>query len=174
VRDDPSFDPGVSFEELAEEAPAPEKKGEFAALLRNSGLAIDWVEGYLTSVAIAPQMIAPNLWLAPILDAVLPGLDPSKFQRFMDLLTMRAHEVFDLACDAGAFAASMAKRSKKGQGDWAVGFSEAANWFRAAWPKKGMAKEDRRLLEMASDGVAVAELSEFADLIARRQVGNSG
>jgi hypothetical protein len=88
VRDDPSFDPDASFEELAEEAPAPEKKGEFAALLRNSGLAIDWVEGYLTSVVIAPQMIAPNRWLAPILNAVLPGLDPSKFQRFMDLLMM--------------------------------------------------------------------------------------
>ena len=173
VRDDPSFDPGVSFEELAEGAPAPEKKGEFAAFLRNSGLAIDWVEGYLTSVAIAPQMIAPNLWLAPILDAVLPGLDPSKFQRFMDLLMMRANEVSDLACDAGAFAASMAKRSKKGQGDWAVGFSDTAKRFRAAWPKKGMTKEDRRLLEMASDGLAVAELSEFATLIARRQAGNS-
>jgi hypothetical protein len=92
----------------------------------------------------------------------------------MDLLMMRANEVSDLACDAGAFAASMAKRSKKGQGDWAMGFSQAAKRFRVAWPKKGMAKEDRRLLEMASDGVAVAELSEFADLIARRQVGNSG
>jgi hypothetical protein len=37
-----------------------------------------------------------------------------------------------------------------------------------------MTKEDRRLLEMASDGLAVAELSEFAALIARRQTGNSG
>jgi hypothetical protein len=92
----------------------------------------------------------------------------------MDLLTMRAHEVSDLACDAGAFAATMAKRSEKGQGDWAMGFSDTAKRFRAAWPKKGMAKEDRRLLAMASDGLAVAEMSEFADLIARRQVGNSG
>jgi hypothetical protein len=55
-----------------------------------------------------------------------------------------------------------------------MGFSQAAKRFRAAWQKTGMAKEDRRLLEMASDGVAVAELSEFADLIARRQAGNSG
>jgi hypothetical protein len=118
-------------------------------------------------------MIAPNQWLAPILDAVLPGLDPAKFQRFMDLLMMRAHEVSDLACDAGAFAASMAKRSKKGQGDWAMGFSDAAKRFRAAWPKKGMTKEDRRLLELASDGLAVAELSELASLIARRHAENS-
>jgi hypothetical protein len=87
----------------------------------------------------------------------------------MYLLIIRPHEVSDLACDAGAFAATMAKRSKKGQGDWAVGFSDAATRFRAAWPKKGMTKEDRRLLEIASDGLAVAELSEFASLCQRRR-----
>lgn len=174
VRDDPSFEPAASLEELAEEAPAPEKKGEFARLLRGSGLALDWVDGYLTSAVIAPHMIAPTAWLAPILDAVLPRLDPSKFQRFMDLLMMHAHAVSDLACDASEFATSMATRSKKGQADWAAGFSDAAGQLRAAWPKKGMTKEDRRLLEIAAAGLLAAELPEFAVLIALRQAGNSG
>jgi hypothetical protein len=174
IRDDPSFDPEVSFEELAAEAPELEKKGEFAALLRGSGLTLDWVEGYLTSVVIAPRMIAPNQWLASILENVLPDLDPSKFQRFMDLLMMRAHATSDLAGDASEFATSMAKRSKKGQADWSAGFTQAAEQFCAAWPKKGMTKADRRLLELASQGVPHNSLPEFAALISRRHVGNLG
>ncbi|MDO8986380.1 hypothetical protein [Cypionkella sp.] len=53
-------------------------------------------------------------------------------------------------------------------------FSDAAGRFRAAWPKKGMTKEDRRLLEIAAAGLPAAELAEFAALIALRQEGNSG
>jgi hypothetical protein len=174
VMDDPDFDPAASLEDLAEDAPAPEKKGEFAGFLRGSELTVDWVDGYLTAVIIAPQMIAPNLWLSPILQAVLPRLDPSKFQRFVDLVMMRTQVVSDQASAPDAFTAAMAARSKKGQADWSRGFSQAVGEFRDAWPKKGMTKEDRRLLEMASVGVGGAELVELAALLARRQAQNLG
>ena len=173
IRDDPDFDPGASLEELAAEAPAPEKKGEMVALLRGTDLAPDWLDGYLTGVVIAPKMLMPNQWLPAILDAVLPRIDPSRFQRFMDLLMMRAQAVSDLASEPGEFTASMARRSRKGQADWAAGFAEAAGKFRAAWPKKGMTEEDRRLLKIASDGLIGVELTEFAALIARRQAKNT-
>jgi hypothetical protein len=55
VRDDPDFDPGLTFEELAQEAPTPEKKGEVAALLRGTDLSVGWLDGYMTAVVIAPQ-----------------------------------------------------------------------------------------------------------------------
>lgn len=174
VRDDPDFDPGLAFEELAQEAPTPEKKGEVAALLRGTDLTVDWLDGYLTGIVIAPQVLMPNQWLPPILDAVLPRIDPSRFQRFMDLLTMRAQTVSDVAFVPDGLVAAISSRSKKGQAHWAGGFSEAVSKFRAAWPKKGMTKEDRRLPEIVTGGLTTAELAEFAALVGYRQERNVG
>lgn len=174
IRDDPDIDPEASLEDLAEAAPEPEKKGEVAALLRGTGLSSDWLDGYLTGIVIAPKIIMPNQWLPRILDAVLPRIDPSRFQRFMDLLMLRAHAVAETASEPAEFAASVSHRSKKAQGDWVSGFSEALDRFRSAWPKKGMTKEDRRLIEIGAAGVAGVDLSELAALIAERQEKNSG
>jgi hypothetical protein len=178
VRDDPDFDPGVTFEELAQEAPVPEQKGEVAALLRKTDLSVDWLDGYLTGIVIAPQMLMPNQWLPSILDIVLPKIDPSRFQRFMNLLMMRAQTVSDVASVPDQLAAAISERSKKGQVDWAVGLADALGKFRTAWPKKGMtkedSKEDRRLLEVVTGGLESAELVEFAALVALRKERNLG
>ena len=174
VRDDPDFDPGLSFEELPEAAPGPEKQGEVAALLRATPLTPDWLDGYLTGIVIAPKMIMPNEWLPPILDAVLPRIDPSRFQRFMDLLMMRAQTVSDLASAPAELVAAVFSRAKKGQADWMSGFSRAVDKFRPAWPKKSLTREDRRLLELCAAGLTSADLPELAALIAQRQARNTG
>jgi yecA family protein len=174
VRDEPDFDPAMTFEELAQEALEPEKKGEVSALLRGTDLTVDWLDGYLTGIVIAPQMIMPNQWLPPILDAVLPRIDPSRFQRLMDLLMMRAEAASDVAAAPNEFVAAMSARSKRGQADWAGGFSDALSRFRTAWPKKRMTTEDKRLLEIAAGESISAELGEFAALIAHRQERNVG
>jgi yecA family protein len=174
IRDDPDFDPGLTFEELAQEAPAPEKKGEVAALLRGTDLSVDWLDGYMTGVVIAPQMIMPNQWLPQILDPVLPRIDPSRFQRFMDLLMMRAQTVSDVASVPDQLVAAISSRSKKGQVEWWGGFSDAMGKFRMAWPKKGMTKEDRRLFEVVSAGLASTDLADFAALVALQKERNLG
>lgn len=172
IRDDPDFDPGLTFEELAQDAPTPEKKGEVAALLRGTELSVDWLDGYLTAVVITPQMIMPNQWLPAVLEPVLPRINPSQFQRFMDLLMMRAQTVSDVASVPDQLVAAISGRSKKGQAEWWSGFSEAMGKFRNAWPKKGMTTEDKRLLEVVTAGLASAELAEFATLVALRQEKN--
>ena len=172
VRDDPDFDPGLTFEELAHEAPTPEKKGEVAALLRGTDLSVDWLDGYMTGVVIAPQMIMPNQWLPAVLEPVLPRINPSQFQRFMDLLMMRAQTVSDVASVPDQLVAAISSRSKNGQVEWWSGCSVAVSMFRTAWPNKGMAKEDRRLLEIVETGSTSAHLAEFAALVALRQERN--
>jgi len=174
VRDDPDFDPGLSFEELPETAPGPEKQGEVAALLRATPLTPDWLDGYLTGIVIAPKMIMPNEWLPPILDAVLPRIDPSRFQRFMDLLMMRAQTVSDLASAPADLVAAISGRAKKGQADWMLGFSQAVGKFQSVWPKKSLTKEDRRLFEICAAGVTGADLPALAALIAQRHKRNTG
>lgn len=172
VRDDPDFDPGLTFEELAQEAPTPEKKGEVAALLRGTDLSVDWLDGYMTGVVIAPQMIMPNQWLPAVLEPVLPRINPSQFQRFMDLLMMRAQTVSDVASVPDQLIAAISSRSKKGQVEWWSGFSDAMSKFRAAWPKKGITKEDRRLLEIMTTGLPGGGVEELATLVALRQERN--
>jgi yecA family protein len=174
VRDDPDFDPGLTFEELAQEAPTPEMKGEVAALLRGTDLSVDWLDGYMAAVVIAPQMIMPNQWLPAVLEPVLPRINPSQFQRFMDLLMMRAQTVSDVASVPDQLVAAISGRSKKGQAEWWSGFSEAMGKFRTAWPKKGMTKEDRRLFEVVSAGLASTDLADFAAMVALRQERNLG
>lgn len=172
VRDDPDFDPDLTFEELAQEAPTPEKKGEVAALLRGTALSVDWLDGYMTGVVIAPQMIMPNQWLPAVLEPVLPRINPSQFQRFMDLVMMRAQTVSDVASVPDQLVAAISGRSKKGQAEWWSGFSDAMGRFRTAWPKKGMTKEDRWLFEVVSVGLASTDLADFAALVALRQERN--
>lgn len=174
VRDDPDFDPGLTFEELAQEAPTPEMKAEVAALLRGTELSVDWLDGYMTGVVIAPQMIMPNQWLPVILEPVLPRINPSQFQRFMDLLMMRAQTASDVASVPDQLVAAISSRSKKGQVEWWSGFSDAVGKFRTAWPKKGVTKEDRRLFEVVSAGLASTDWAEFAALVALRQERNLG
>lgn len=174
VRDDPDFDPGLTFEELAQEAPAPERKGEVAALLRGTDLSVNWLDGYMTGVVIAPQMIMPNQWLPAVLEPVLPRINPAQFQRFMDLLMMRAQTVSDVASVPDQLVAAISDRSKKGQAEWWSGFSDAVGKFRTAWPKKGVTKEDRRLFEVVSAGLASTDWAEFAALVALRQERNLG
>jgi len=172
VRDDPDFDPGLTFEELAQEAPTPEMKGEVAALLRGTELSVDWLDGYMTGVVIAPQMIMPNQWLPAILEPVLPRINPSQFHRFMDLLMMRAQTASDVASVPDQLVAAISSRSKKGQVEWWSGFSDAMSKFRTAWPKVGITKEERRLLDTAAAGFTSADLAEFAALVALRQERN--
>jgi len=85
---------------------------------------------------------------------------------------MRAQTVSDVASVPDQLVAAISSRSKKGQTDWWDGFSEAMGKFRTAWPKKGMTKEDKRLLEVVTVGMASAELAVFAALVALRQEKN--
>ena len=107
VRDDPDLGAGATFDHLAAETLSPEKKGEFATLLHGTELTPDWLDGSLTGVEIAPKMLKPNLRLPAILDAVLSRIDPSRFQRVMDLVMMRAQGASDLASGPEAFTPSL-------------------------------------------------------------------
>ncbi|MEH7830413.1 hypothetical protein, partial [Gemmobacter denitrificans] len=67
---------------------------------------------------------------------------------------------------------SISGRSKTGQAAWWEGICNALSRFRSAWPKKGLTKDDRRLLEIVDNGAARSNLTEFAALIALRQERN--
>lgn len=87
---------------------------------------------------------------------------------------IRAQTASDVASVPDQFIAAISSRSKKGQAEWSGGFSAAVSKLRTAWPKKGMTKEDRRLIEIAISGLTIAELAEFAALAAHRQERNLG
>ena len=85
---------------------------------------------------------------------------------------IRAQAVSDVASEPEQLIAALSARSKKGQEEWWSGISEAMGRFRAAWPKRGMTKEDRLLLEFAAAGLTSTNLADFAALVALRQERN--
>ena len=87
---------------------------------------------------------------------------------------LRAQTVSDVASVPDQLVAAISGRSKKGQAEWWSGFSEAMGRFRTAWPKKDVTKEDRRLFEVVSAGLASTDLADFAALVALRQERNLG
>jgi hypothetical protein len=182
VFDDPNVDQGATLEEWVEQAepkaPKPERKGELARLVKDSSITADWIEGFLMSVTLAPKMIAPNRWLPEILGSVIASLTPDSIQRFADLILMRANACVDQASAPAEFATAMSGRSKMAMRDWAAGFSYSCEHFRASWPAKSTAPDDRSMMHRVSDamstGFSAAEVKTLSQWIAARHARNKG
>jgi hypothetical protein len=182
VFDDPDVDQGATLEEWVEQAeptaPKPERKGELARLVKDSAITADWIEGFLMSVTLAPKMIAPNRWLPEILGSIIASLTPDTIQRFADLILMRANACVDQASAPAEFATAMSGRSKMAMRDWAAGFSYSCEHFRASWPAKSTAPDDRSMMNRVSDamstGFSAAEVKTLSQWIAARHARNTG
>jgi hypothetical protein len=182
VFDDPDVDQSATLEEWVEQAepkaPKPERKGELARLVKDSAITADWIDGFLMSVTLAPKMIAPNRWLPEILGSAVASLIPDSIQRFADLILMRANACIAHAEDPVEFASAMSGRSKMAMRDWAGGFSYACGHFRASWPAKSTAPDDRAMVNQVSDamstGFSAAEVKTLSQSIAARHARNMG
>ena len=182
VFDDPDVDQGATLEEWVEQAepkaPKPERKGELARLVKDSSITADWIEGFLMSVTLAPKMIAPKRWLPEILGSAIASLTPDSIQRFADLILMRANACVDQASAPAEFSIAMSGRRKMAMRDWAAGFSYACGHFRASWPAKSTAPDDRSMMNRVSDamstGFSAAEVKTLSQWIADRHARNMG
>ncbi len=180
IFDDPDVDQNATLEEFVDQAeePEPERKGELARLVKGSGVTVDWVDGFLMSITLAPKLIAPNKWLPEILSNAIGNLESDSIQRFADLILMHANACVEHADQASQFTAVMEKRSKMAMRDWAAGFSYACSQFKSSWPAKSTAPDDRAMMERVSDamaaGFSAAEVKTLGQWIAARHDRNTG
>ena len=174
IFDDPDVNQDATLEEFVDQAeePEPERKGELARLVRGSAVTVDWIDGFLMSITLAPKLIAPNRWLPEILSSAMATLEPGTIQRFADLIMMRANTCVDQANDPAQFTAAMSRRSKMDVRNWATGFSYACGQFKSSWPAKSAAPDDRammlRLSDAMSTGFSVADVKTLSHWIAAR------
>jgi hypothetical protein len=180
IFDDPDVNHDATLEEFVDQAeePEPERKGELARLVKGSAVTVDWIDGFLMSITLAPKLIAPNRWLPEILSSAMATLEPGTIQRFADLIMMRANTCVDQANDPVQFAADMSRRSKMAVRNWATGFSYACGQFKSSWPVKSAAPDDRammlRLSDAMSTGFSVADVKTLSHWIAARHARNVG
>lgn len=182
VFDDPDVDQSATLEAWVEQAepkaPKPEGKGELERLVKGTAITADWIDGFLMSVTLAPKIIAPNRWLPEILNGVMASLTPDSVQRFAGLILMRANACVEHAEDPAEFAAAITRLSKMAMRDWAAGFSFASGHFRASWPAKSTAPDDRALINQVSDamstGFSAPEVKTLSKWIAVRHARNIG
>lgn len=144
---------GDSMDEMAPPAPPqPERRGELAKLLKGSGISAHWVDGFLTAIIIAPEMILPNQWIAVLLGAAGPRLEQSGLQRFLDLIMMRANAAVENAQDPAALTEQLAGLKAGAASDWARGYREGFETFRSSWPAR-LSQKDKsmhKLMENAA------------------------
>ena len=117
-------------------------------------MTVNWIDGFLMSITLAPKLIAPNRWLPEILGNAMANLEPGTIQRFADLIMLRANACVDQANVPAQFFAAMSKRNKMAMRDWATGFSYACGQFRSSWPAKSTTPDDRAMMERALDAMA--------------------
>jgi hypothetical protein len=170
---DPTLDGG--FVELGggAEPAKPERKGELAKLLKGTSVTPDWIDGYLTSIVIAPKLITPNRWLPILLEGAIGRLAASNVQRFLDIVMMRANGAIALAEDSAAVERHLGKMSVQ---DWAAGFSQGCTTFKSSWPAKSTGPDDRTMQKLvakaAETGFATSDLRTLCQWIAARHAAN--
>ncbi len=182
VFDDPDVAQSATLDEWVEQAeaqePLPEQKGELARIVKGSAITVDWIDGFLMSITLAPKLIVPNKWLPEILGSAIANLGPDSIQRFADLIMLHANTCVAEAGMPAEFTGSMAKRSKRAMRDWATGFSYAYGQFRSSWPTKKTTADDRAMINQVSDamatGFSAAGLKTLSLLIAARHDQNAG
>jgi yecA family protein len=128
---------------------APESKGELERLLRKTPLSPDLIDGYLTAVIVAPRFVTPTDWLPPLFDGIeFPG--ENKVQRVLDIIMLRYGDIQDSVFD-GNIGLSLRTRAAHRFNDWLAGFALAST-IAAAWPKRGISKDDQKILKLIKDG----------------------
>ncbi|MCF7701675.1 UPF0149 family protein [Loktanella sp. M215] len=128
---------------------APETKGELERLLRKTPLSPDLIDGYLTAVIVAPRFVTPTDWLPPLFDGTaFPGGD--KVQRVLDIIMLRYGVIQDSAFD-GDIGSGLRTRAAERFKEWLAGFALAST-ISAAWPKRGLSKDDQKILKLIREG----------------------
>ncbi|MDT8858239.1 UPF0149 family protein [Paracoccaceae bacterium Fryx2] len=182
VFDDPNVTHSATRDEGVEQAnaqkPLPEQRGELTRLVKNSALTVDWIDGFLMSITIAPKLIAPNKWLPEISGSVIANLGLEGMQRFAYLIMLHANACVAQAGMPAEFTRSMGMRSKMAMRDWATGFSYAYGQFSSSWPTKKTTTDDRAMINQVSDamatGISAPELKLLSQWIAARHAQNTG
>ena len=181
VFDDPNVTHSATLDEGVKQAkaqkPLPEQRGELARIVKDSAITVDWIDGFLMSITLAPKLIAPNKWLPEISGSVIANLGLESMQRFAYLIMLHANTCVAQAGMPVEFTGSMAKRSKMAMRDWATGFSYAFGQFSSSWPTKKTTTDDRAMINQVSDAMATGfsapELKLLSQWIAVRHAQNT-
>jgi hypothetical protein len=128
---------------------APETKGELERLLHKTPFSSDLIDGYLTAVIVAPRFVTPTDWLPPLF-AGIEFLGENKVQRVLDIIMMRYGVIQDGLFD-GDIGSGLRTRAAHRFNEWLVGFAQAST-IAAAWPKRGLSKDDQKILKLIKDG----------------------
>ena len=113
------------------------------------------INGYLTAIVVAPRFVTPTDWLPPLLGEInFPG--GNKLQRVLDIIMLRYGVIQDSIYD-GDIAADLRTRSVRKFQDWLSGFTQASV-VTAAWPKRALSSDDRKILKLIKEGALDSEI----------------
>jgi len=146
-----AFDPEIALQMLDDPddlppLPAPEKKGELGKLLKGTALSPCWIDGYLAAIGIAPRIITPDRWVAPVLHATISALSERGLPRFLDLLMHRYNAALAALADPKGLERAFRSMDNLGLRDWCEGFMAGRQSFKSSWPAKALGPNDKAML----------------------------
>lgn len=123
--------------------------GDIDDMLAEAGISAPFLHGYLVALAISPRAPRPEAWLGPLLGGIeFPG--EGSVNRVMEIVIGRANGIDDEAGNSEAMAQVLRALDADDMRDWATGFDALVTAAPRAWPTKGLAVDDKRMLRAIS------------------------
>ena len=133
--------------------PKPEKHGELDEILAYGLYGSAWIDGYLTAVMIVPEIISPDKWLVSLLATFSDQMSLPVIQRFLEVVSMRADDIFALLGQKGAAERRMLQYDRGDVQEWAAGFEVGYEGFKELWSAASLSDADRAILRQIIGGV---------------------
>ena len=103
----------------------------------NDGMMLSDMDGFLTAIAVGPEMIMPKEWLPKILGSKPPKFSSVKeAEEIMGMIMARYNEILRQVAEGPESFEPIFWENKQGQlvaDDWAQGFLDAFAMRRSAW-----------------------------------------
>lgn len=114
-------------------------KAHFATIGRSGAeLTVPWLDGYLVAVAVSPEVVPQQEWLAFIWDGSEPAYDDADTARVVEIMLSRLEDIVDRVQD-GSYQPRLGQAADGGiaaadsAGEWADGFMAGYGLRSTAW-----------------------------------------
>lgn len=137
--DEPEIETGVFT--------VPDDPGKFLAAIGMAEGDPAWLDGYLTTVVIAPKTVAPPQWISPLLEKATTLAIQDDATVLINLALGRYNEIGMELAEQGELP-GFSDLSDVSLTAWALGFEQGLAMAPAAWKGRSVAKSDRKLIKL--------------------------
>ncbi len=125
----------------------PDDPGKFLTAIGMAEGNPVWLDGYLTTVVIAPKIVMPPQWISSLLEKATTLASEDDAADLINLALGRYNEIGMELSEQGELP-GFSDFSDESLAAWAQGFEQGLAMAPAAWKGRSVTKSDRNLIEL--------------------------